>query len=115
MKTIMALIKKLSPAFDLQIYTDKVDGSGRRVIRKAYEEARGRDHNHEAALRIGQLIVVSLGRVLGEVLYELPVIPVGIVEVDALAVGVRIRHGRVSVSCCSEPRAQRLYVIHFIG
>jgi hypothetical protein len=106
MKTIMALIKKLSPALDLQIYTDKVGGSRRRVIRKAYEEARGRDHNQEAALRIGKLIVVSLGRLLGEVLYELPVIPVGIVEVDTFPVGVRVRDSRFPVSCCFEPRAQ---------
>ncbi|MEK6409193.1 MAG: ATP-dependent Clp protease ATP-binding subunit [Acidobacteriota bacterium] len=30
---------------DLEIYTDKIAESGRRLIRKAYEEARGRDHN----------------------------------------------------------------------
>jgi ATP-dependent Clp protease ATP-binding subunit ClpA len=31
--------------FDLEIYTDKFGESGRRLIRKAYEEARSRDHN----------------------------------------------------------------------
>ena len=30
---------------DLEIYTDKIAESGRRIIRKAYEEARSRDHN----------------------------------------------------------------------
>ena len=34
--------------FDLEIYTDKFADSGRRLIRKAYEEARGRDHNQVA-------------------------------------------------------------------
>ena len=62
--------------------------------------------NVKRVLRVGQLIVVSLGRVLGEVLYEFPVIPFGIVEVDALPVGVRVRDSRFSVSCCFEPRAQ---------
>ncbi|HLF85204.1 MAG TPA: ATP-dependent Clp protease ATP-binding subunit, partial [Blastocatellia bacterium] len=33
---------------DLEIYTDKIAESGRRLIRKAYEEARGRDHNQLA-------------------------------------------------------------------
>jgi len=31
-----------------EIYTDKIAESGRRLIRKAYEEARGRDHNQLA-------------------------------------------------------------------
>jgi ATP-dependent Clp protease ATP-binding subunit ClpB len=30
---------------DFEIYTDKIAESGRHVIRKAYEEARSRDHN----------------------------------------------------------------------
>ncbi|MFY9556806.1 MAG: Clp protease N-terminal domain-containing protein [Blastocatellia bacterium] len=30
---------------DPEIYTDKIAESGRRLIRKAYEEARARDHN----------------------------------------------------------------------
>src|SRR6266481_36796 len=33
---------------DLEIYTDKIAESGRRLIRKAYEEARARDHNQLA-------------------------------------------------------------------
>jgi ATP-dependent Clp protease ATP-binding subunit ClpC len=33
---------------DLEIYTDKIAESGRRLIRKSYEEARGRDHNQLA-------------------------------------------------------------------
>jgi ATP-dependent Clp protease ATP-binding subunit ClpA len=33
---------------DLEIYTDKIAESGRRLIRKAYEEARSRDHNQLA-------------------------------------------------------------------
>ena len=33
---------------DLEIYTDKIAESGRRLIRKAYEEAKGRDHNQLA-------------------------------------------------------------------
>ena len=34
--------------FDLEIYTDKLADSGRRVIRKAYVEATSRDHNQVA-------------------------------------------------------------------
>ena len=67
------------------------------------------------SLRICQLIVISLGRILREVLYELPVIAFGIVEVDALPVRVRVRDSRFSVAGCFEPRAQRLDVIHLIG
>src|SRR5215210_6787945 len=33
---------------DLEIYTDKIAESGRRLIRKAYDEARSRDHNQLA-------------------------------------------------------------------
>jgi ATP-dependent Clp protease ATP-binding subunit ClpC len=33
---------------DLEIYTDKIAESGRRLVRKAYEEARSRDHNQLA-------------------------------------------------------------------
>ena len=33
---------------DLEIYTDKIAESGRRLVRKAYEEARARDHNQLA-------------------------------------------------------------------
>ena len=33
---------------DLEIYTDKIAESGRRLIRRAYEEARNRDHNQLA-------------------------------------------------------------------
>lgn len=33
---------------DVEIYTDKIAESGRAVIRRAYEEARGRDHNQLA-------------------------------------------------------------------
>src|ERR1051325_11343862 len=33
---------------DLEIYTDMIAERGRRLIRKAYEEARGRDHNQLA-------------------------------------------------------------------
>src|SRR5258706_6868553 len=33
---------------DLEIYTDKIAESGRRLIRKAHEEARARDHNQLA-------------------------------------------------------------------
>jgi ATP-dependent Clp protease ATP-binding subunit ClpC len=33
---------------DLEIYTDKIAASGQRLVRKAYEEARARDHNQLA-------------------------------------------------------------------
>ncbi|HEY9231818.1 MAG TPA: AAA family ATPase, partial [Blastocatellia bacterium] len=33
---------------DLEIYTDKIADSGRKIVRKAYDEARSRDHNQLA-------------------------------------------------------------------
>lgn len=40
--------REVTKMIDLEIYTDKIAESGRRLIRKAYEEARGRDHNQLA-------------------------------------------------------------------
>ncbi|MCI0486935.1 MAG: hypothetical protein L0229_10080 [Blastocatellia bacterium] len=48
MKTLMALIRKLSSGFSLEIYIDKFAESGRRLFTRAYEEARSRDHNQLA-------------------------------------------------------------------
>ncbi|HMG35735.1 MAG TPA: ATP-dependent Clp protease ATP-binding subunit [Blastocatellia bacterium] len=44
---------------DLEIYTDKIAESGRRLVRRAYEEARNRDHNQLAP----EHVFVSLSEV----------------------------------------------------
>src|SRR5262245_50777394 len=44
---------------DLEIYTDKIAESGRRLIRKAYDEARNRDHNQIAP----EHILISIAEV----------------------------------------------------
>jgi hypothetical protein len=66
----------------------KKEGAMRSALRLA-ALAQGSHLNRmrRAALPIGQLVVVALGRVVGEVLDELPVVPVGVVEVDAVEVG----------------------------
>jgi len=47
MKSLLARIMKLSQPsrIDFEIYSDKMAESGRRVIRRAYEQARSRGHN----------------------------------------------------------------------
>ena len=45
---LLADVGSYKNMIDLEIYTDKIAESGRRLIRKAYEEARGRDHNQLA-------------------------------------------------------------------
>jgi ATP-dependent Clp protease ATP-binding subunit ClpA len=47
MKSLLARIMNLSQPsrIDFEIYTDKMAESGRRVIRRAYEQARSRGHN----------------------------------------------------------------------
>jgi len=44
---------------DFEIYTDKIAQSGREVIRKAYEEARHRDHNQ----LISEHVLLSIAEV----------------------------------------------------
>src|SRR5262245_24625827 len=56
---------------------------------------------------VGQAVVVALGRVVGEVLHELPVVALGVVEVDAPTVGMPVRDGRVLVAGGAHPLAQR--------
>jgi ATP-dependent Clp protease ATP-binding subunit ClpC len=40
--------REVASMIDLEIYTDKIAEGGKRLIRKAYEEARSRDHNQLA-------------------------------------------------------------------
>ena len=56
-------------------------------------------------------VVVALRRIARQVLHELPVVAVGVVEVDAPPVRVRVRHGRLLVAGFGEPLAQRLGVV----
>src|SRR5262245_25504827 len=56
-------------------------------------------------------VVVPLGRVGGEVLHELPIVPFGVVEVDALARGVGVGDSRFHVPGGEHPGAERLGVL----
>jgi ATP-dependent Clp protease ATP-binding subunit ClpA len=56
---------------ELEIYTDKIAESGRRLIRKAYEEARGRNHNQLAPEHIFLSISLIEGPFFSEVMRSL--------------------------------------------
>jgi ATP-dependent Clp protease ATP-binding subunit ClpC len=60
---------------DLEIYTDKIAESGRRLIRKAYEEARGRDHNQLAPEHIFVSIAEIERQFFNEVMQSLNLDP----------------------------------------
>jgi len=60
---------------DLEIYTDKIAESGRRLIRKAYEEARGRDHNQLAPEHIFVSIAEVERQFFNEVMQSLNLDP----------------------------------------
>ena len=58
---------------DLEIYTDKIAESGRRLIRKAFDEAQNRNHNQMAPEHIFVSIAVIEERVFNEVMQSLKV------------------------------------------
>ncbi len=62
--------------FDMEIYTDKIGESGRRVIRKAYDEARVRGHNQLAPEHIFVSIAEVENGLFNEVMQRLKVDPV---------------------------------------
>ena len=66
-------------------------------------------------LPICQLVVIPLSGISGKVLNELPIIAFGIVEINALPMGVRIGNGRLPIPSCREPRVHGIYVIDLIA
>ena len=79
---------------DLEIYTDKIAESGRRLIRKAYEEARSRDHNQLAP----EHVFVSIAEVerpfFNEVMQSLNLDPQVVLQALETKLGQRDYLGR---------------------
>ncbi len=79
---------------DLEIYTDKIAESGRRLIRKAFEEARNRDHNQIAP----EHILVSISEVerpfFNEVMQSLNLDPQVVLQALETKLGQREYFGR---------------------
>src|SRR5215470_10581124 len=79
---------------DLEIYTDKIAESGRRLIRKAYEEARGRDHNQIAP----EHLLVSISEIerpfFNEVMQSLNLDPQVVIQALETKLGQREYLGR---------------------
>ena len=62
-------------------------------------------------LPIRQFVIVTLRRIVGEILDELPVDSLRIIEVDTLPIGMRVRHGRIFVAGRVESLAQRVRIV----
>ncbi len=79
---------------DLEIYTDKFSESGRRLIRKSYEEARARDHNQLAP----EHVLVGLAEVerpfFNEVMQSLNLDPQVVLQAIETKLGQRDYFGR---------------------
>jgi ATP-dependent Clp protease ATP-binding subunit ClpA len=60
---------------DLEIYTDKIADSGRKIIRKAYDEARSRDHNQLAPEHVLLSIAETERQFFNEVMQSLNLDP----------------------------------------
>jgi ATP-dependent Clp protease ATP-binding subunit ClpA len=80
MMRIIDRIVKYSGGFSLEIYTDKVAESGRRVIRKAYDEARARKHNQIESEHILMAITAIERPLFNQSMRRLNVEPQEVVE-----------------------------------
>jgi ATP-dependent Clp protease ATP-binding subunit ClpC len=60
---------------DLEIYTDKIADSGRKIVRKAYDEARSRDHNQLAPEHVLLSIAETERQFFNEVMQSLNLDP----------------------------------------
>ena len=80
--------------FDLEIYTDKIAESGRRLIRKAYEEARGRDHNQLAPEHVLVAIAEVERPFFNEVMQSLNLDPQVVLQALETKLGQRDYLGR---------------------
>src|SRR5437870_5463745 len=64
---------------------------------------------------VGQRVIVSLRRIVCQVLDKLPVVTIGVVAVNALAIGVVVRRRRISIPRRFETIAQGLDVVHLVS
>ncbi|HET9532131.1 MAG TPA: ATP-dependent Clp protease ATP-binding subunit [Blastocatellia bacterium] len=79
---------------DLEIFTDKIAESGRRLIRRAYEEARARDHNQLAPEHV-LLSIAELERpIFNEVMQSLNLDPQVVLQALETKLGQRDYLGR---------------------
>jgi ATP-dependent Clp protease ATP-binding subunit ClpA len=80
--------------FDLEIYTDKFSDSGRRLVRRAYEEARTRDHNQVAPEHVLVAIAEVERAFFNEVMQSLNVDPQVVLQALETKLGQRDYLGR---------------------
>ena len=86
---------------DLEVYTDKIAESGRRIIRKAYEQARGRGHNQFTSEHVFVSIVELERPLFNEVMQSLNVDPQAVIQ--ALETGLHQREYTGRAIKMSEP------------
>src|SRR3954471_1753148 len=67
-----------------------------------------------ATLLIGQRVIVPLRRIIGQILYKLPIVTIWIVVVHTLPVRMMVWRRRVLISCRCEPLAKRVDVVHLV-
>ena len=79
---------------DLEIFTDKIAESGRRLVRKAYEEARSRDHNQLAPEHVLVAIAEVERPFFNEVMQSLNLDPQVVLQAVETKLGQRDYLGR---------------------
>jgi ATP-dependent Clp protease ATP-binding subunit ClpA len=79
---------------DLEIFTDKIAESGRRLVRKAYEEARSRDHNQLAPEHVLIAIAEVERPFFNEVMQSLNLDPQVVLQAVETKLGQRDYLGR---------------------
>jgi ATP-dependent Clp protease ATP-binding subunit ClpA len=79
---------------DLEIFTDKIAESGRRLIRRAYEEARARDHNQLAPEHVLLSIAEIERPIFNEVMQSLNLDPQVVLQALETKLGQRDYLGR---------------------
>ncbi len=95
--TVLRLHAKLKVKelmLDLEIFTDKIAESGRRLIRKAYEEARSRDHNQLAPEHVLVAIAEVERPFFNEVMQSLNLDPQVVLQAVETKLGQRDYLGR---------------------
>ena len=95
--TVLRLHAKLKVKelmLDLEIFTDKIAESGRKLIRKAYEEARSRDHNQLAPEHVLVAIAEVERPFFNEVMQSLNLDPQVVLQAVETKLGQRDYLGR---------------------
>src|SRR5262249_51937885 len=81
---------------DLEIYTEKIADSGRKLIRKAYDEARSRDHNQLAPEHVLLSIAEVDCQIFSEVMQGLNLDPQVVLQSLESVLSKRDYRGRVT-------------------